>query len=165
MTNTIQQSRDSFTQARDQMLAFFANVPDDRLNWSPAATARTPVELVAHTACAVEKMNDMLDGRTFAEPNSATADVYFRGMESEFKSREEVTALLNKNSEAFLKWLDAMPAERLDEEVTLPFGMGKAPLSFVLPFMAEHVRWHAAQMEYLQTAYGDRDWHLAHEAQ
>jgi hypothetical protein len=160
----IQQCRSGFLQAKDQLLSIFAEVPDDRINWSPAATARTPVELVAHAACAVEKMHDMMDGRTFAEPTSAVADVYFREMESGFKTREEVTDLLTKNSDAFIAWLGALPAERVNDEITFPFGLGKGTMGGALPFMADHIRWHAAQLEYLQTAYGDRNWHLPGDA-
>jgi hypothetical protein len=37
-------------QLNERLLRNLAKTPDDRLNWSPSPTARTPLHLVAHCA-------------------------------------------------------------------------------------------------------------------
>ena len=68
--------------------------------------------------------------------------------------------LLDRNASAFLAWLDRVTPERLAAIVELPFGLGTAPAQSLMAAPASHTRFHAAQIEYIQTIYGDRDWHL-----
>jgi len=123
----IDTNRVEFTGARDVMAHALATTPDDRINWSPSPTARTPVQQVAHAAAAVAHLTATLDGRRFAVPTPAEADLEFRAWERQFTTRDEVLSLLARNGDAF---------------------------------PALHTRVHAAQIDYIQTIYGDHDWHL-----
>ena len=67
---------------------------------------------------------------------------------------------MEKNADAFVAWLDALMPERLGDLVETPFGMGKVPISVGITFPALHTTWHQAQIEYVQTVYGDLDWHM-----
>ena len=42
---------------------------------------------------------------------------------------------------------------------TLPFGLGQAPLGYFMTMGAAHTQGHIPQIEYIQTLYGDHDWH------
>lgn len=157
----VEDARANFAQAKAQLEKAFAGVPDDRLNWSPSETSRTPVEIVAHAADALFHIAEMIDGRLFYQGPSADADVRFRAWEKDFKRREDALTLLEKNSAVLLDVLDRLTPERLESEMaTLPFGLGQAPVALVLGAPADHTRWHVAQLEYIQTIYGDRDWRL-----
>lgn len=157
----VEDARTNFAQAKGQLEKAFAGIPDDRLNWSPSETARTPVEIVAHSAEALFHIAEMIDGRPFYQGPTADADAEFRERERDFKTREAALELLEKNSSILLDVLDRLTPERLDSEMaTLPFGLGQAPIAMVLGAPADHTRWHAAQLEYIQTIYGDRDWRL-----
>jgi hypothetical protein len=160
MNQEIQESRANFTAAKDRLTQAFATTSDDRINWSPSATARTPVHLVAHAAGAVKNLHNTLDGRTFPAPNPAVADKEFLEWEQQFSTREQVLEVLEKNSRAYLEWLDALDPERLDTMVKMPFGFGELPMRLVLTFQAFHMQDHTSQLVYLQTIYGDRDWHI-----
>ena len=157
----VEDARTNFAQAKGQLEKAFAGIPDDRLNWSPSESARTPVEIVAHAADAIFHIAEMIDGRPFYQGPSADADLRFRERERDFKTREAALELLEKNSAILLEVLDRLTPERLDSEMaTLPFGLGQAPIAMVLGAPADHTRWHAAQLEYIQTIYGDRVWRL-----
>ena len=54
--------------------------------------------------------------------------------------------------------LQTQPRDAFPEYFYKPFGMGEAPLGFMLIFPALHTNDHAAQMDYIQTCYGDRKW-------
>lgn len=48
ITAQINQVKDATPSEKDGSLATFAHVPDDKLHWYPASTARTPLWIVAH---------------------------------------------------------------------------------------------------------------------
>jgi hypothetical protein len=100
----------------------------------------------------------MMMGKRFPTPTREEADAEFLAFESEFKTRVAALALLDKNSEALVAWLDQLLVERLSDMVPLPFDLGQAPLEFMLMMPAWHTNDHAAQMDYIQTCYGDRSW-------
>lgn len=160
MDNVIQQAKADFLRAKKQIARAFASTPDDRINWSPSPTARTPVNLVVHAAGAIKNIHDFLDGRPFEVTDPHEADAFFRADEARITSREEAVAFLEESSDRYVAWLDALTPDRLSSPVTLPFGMGEAPLAVGLSFAPAHTLTHAAQIEYIQTIYGDRDWHM-----
>ena len=44
--------------------------------------------------------------------------------------------------------------------VDMPFGLEPMPVAVVITFPTFHTRSHIPQIEYIQTIYGDRDWHM-----
>ena len=156
---TIEQALQSFLAAKQRMTNCLANVPDEHINWSPSPTSRTPVEQVAHSAGAVKMIHDTLMGDMFAVPTSAEADIGFRSWEARFRSRKDVTRLLERYSEDYVNWLQTLEANDLTKMIEMPFGMGQVPLSLAITFPAAHMNEHSAQIDYIQTIHGDRDWH------
>lgn len=156
----IEQAKAEFTHARHRLVKTLETTPDDRLNWSPSPTSRTPIQIAAHGAAAVGNMLGNMDGRTFAVPTTAEADRGFREWEQQFTDRDQVIELLDKNTAEYFAWLDGLTEERMAQPMVLPFGFGSMPVLAGIPFMALHLMTHVAQMEYIQTIYGDHDWHL-----
>ena len=130
------------------------------MNWSPAPTARTPVQIVAHSAMAVKYIHQQMDGIPFHHKTTAEADAAFREWEQHFDSREQVIGFLDEVSENYLASLDGLTPERLETMAELPFGLSAMPVEAWLKAAPDHIRSHIPQLEYLQTIYGDRDWHL-----
>jgi len=160
MQESIEQTKATLGQAKARMTHLLNETPEDRLNWSPSATSRTPIQLVAHSAHAVFNIHEMLDGRPFAVQTTAEAEVFFKEWESAFTSREQVLAELDKNCSNYTAWLDGLTEEGYNAMAQGPFGMGSFPVSAGLGFPAMHMNGHIAQLEYIQTVYGDRDWHF-----
>ncbi len=160
MHNPIHQAKTDFLRAKERLARVLANTADDKLNWSPSSTARTPLHQAAHAADALRNIHNFLDGRPFEVGSPAEADKGFRQWERQFSTREAVVDLLETNSAAYLSWLDTLSPNRLDSMIELPFGLGPAPLRVALTFPPAHTNDHAAQIEYIQTCYGDQDWHL-----
>lgn len=160
MNNPIESAKGEFLQAKAGLLHALANTPDDRLNWSPSPTARSPLHQVVHSANSIGHIHGFLDGRPFEAPTPKEADRGFREAEKPFTRRDEVVSLFESKSDAFVAWLDALDPENLTRMVTTPFGMGEVPTQIAITFPAMHTRWHQAQLEYIQTIYGDLDWHM-----
>jgi len=156
---TVERAKADLLQAKEQLSRALSTTPDERINWSPCATARTPVQQVAHAANAIKSIHEMLCGRTFQAKTTAEADKSFREWEQQFTTREPVIQLLEENSAAYVQWLDALAPEDLTGTVEAPFGLGAVPMTAALAFAPGHTNFHAAQIEYIQTIYGDRVWH------
>lgn len=155
---TIERAKTDFARAKNQLLTALSSTPDDRINWSPSATARTPLQQVAHAAWAIASIHEMLNGRTFQASSTAEADKSFRAWEEQFTARESVLELLEANSAAYEQFLEALTPEALNATIELPLGSGRACLAEALTFAPNHTKWHTAQIEYIQTIYGDRIW-------
>jgi len=158
MQQAIEEARADFEQTTDQLLQNFAKIPEDKVAWSPAPTARTPVQIVAHCAESVGHLTEMMKGSPFQPSTTAEAERAFRENEKAFITRESALKAYQAKSRAFLGFLENVKAEDLDRPVTLPFGMGEAPLRLMITMPAVHTRSHVPQLEYIQTILGDRTW-------
>lgn len=156
----IDQAKADFHHARTGLVRALLTTPDDRLGWSPSATARTPLEIGAHAAIAIEAMLGNLDDRPFPQPTTAAADAWFREAERAYATRDLVVQLLERNGASYEAWLDRLDEDRLATDIVLPFGMGSCPRRVAIGFMPLHLIWHTAQIDYVQTIYGDRETHL-----
>lgn len=160
MNDRIQNAKAEFLQAKGGLLHALSTTADDRLDWSPSPTARSPLHQVVHAARSIGNIHGFLDGRPFDVPTPEEADRGFREFERTITRRDEAVSLLESYADAFVAWLDALAPERLGAMVTTPFGMGEVPTELAITFPALHTRWHHAQIDYIQTVYGDLDWHM-----
>lgn len=160
-TNTdsiIREAKAEFNRAKDRLARALATTPDDKINWSPSATCRTPIQIVAHAAKSTAFIQDMLNGKPFPFESPADLDAKSREMEKQYTSRAQVSELLNETSESYLEWLDTLTPQQVSSDIDLAFGT--FPMSNAITFAADHLRNHAGQIEYIQTIYGDLDWHI-----
>lgn len=159
MEDIISQAKAELVRTKDQMAHALATTPDDRINWSPSSTARTPVQQVGHGANSLPGIQGMLTGKPFPYKSIAEFEAALRAADAEFTGREQVLALLEKNTSEYLAWLDTVTPSQLAATVQPPFGP-PVPMAVAVTFAAYHLRAHVAQMDYIQTIYGDRDWHM-----
>lgn len=155
---TIPEAKQVFQMSVDRVRRILERTPDDRLLWSPAPTARTLLAQVVHISNSIHHIHTAMMGSRYATPTMEEADAEFLALELTIIAREDALTLLEENSGAFMAWLDGLSAERLSDMVPLPFDLGEAPLEFMLMMPTWHTNNHAAQMDYIQTCYGDRSW-------
>lgn len=158
MSEIVKEAKAEYTRAKDRITKCLATTPDDKVAWSPAPSARTPIELVAHAAMGTAGIQGMLKGEPFPFNDVAELDEHSRTREKKFTSREQALTLLNESSDSYLAWLDTLSPEQVAS--TIDLGFGTFPMANAITFAADHLRNHAAQIEYIQTIYGDRDWHM-----
>lgn len=145
-------------QVKILFLRSLEKTPDDKLAWSPSPTARTPLQLVAHSAYSLGFIQEMLAGKPYPAATMDQADREFMEMDSGVNTRQEAIDLFTEKCDAMIAYLQSLSASDLDRMVELPFKMGQAPLSYMVAIPALHTRTHLSQLEYIQTIYGDRSW-------
>ena len=158
MDNTVRLAIQEFNQAAEQLVRVFKNTPEDRVAWSPSATARTPIQLVAHSAFSIGFIGEMLLGTPYPAKTMAEADAQFLEMEKSITTAEAALKLLQDRRESHISLLESLTESQLEESVAAPFGLGSVPMRLAITFPAGHTRGHTSQLEYLQTIYGDREW-------
>lgn len=158
VSNTVENAKSEFNRAKNKMNHLLATTPDDRINWSPSDSCRTPIHQVAHAALAITGIQDFISGKPFPFASMEDLDAFSRNAEKEYSTREQVLALLEGNSSSYFKWLDSLTDDQLSS--VLETKMGTFPMSFAVTFPAQHIQTHCAQMEYIQTIYGDLNWHM-----
>jgi hypothetical protein len=152
----IDQCKQRLESCTNRFLATFSHVPDDRLNWSPSETAKTPLQMAAHAA---------LSNFAFAmfikmEPlTNMPGPEERKKRESEIDSREKLQAVLAESTKAALAAMDTVTDETIGMDVPSPFFT--APMPFWMDLPSRHIDNHAAQIDYIQTIYGDMEWHMA----
>jgi hypothetical protein len=157
MEDIVSQAKAEYLRSKARVANSLATTLDDKINWSPSLTARTPIEIVAHCASAVHGIQGMLQGKPFPFPSIPEADAAFRLDEKRYKTREQVLTLLDEASNSYIAYLDALTPEQVASTIAIG---GEVPLAAAMTFPADHNRGHAAQIEYLQTIWGDHDWHM-----
>ena len=158
MEDIVSKTKADYVRAKDRIIQILTTTPDDKLNWAPSPTARTPIQLVAHSADAVGNILTLLQGRGSIDfTDIPKLDARLRASDREYTTKEQVLALLDTNSAAFLAFLDALTPEKLSSTM---MGAWEAPMTVAIGFPADHMRGHIAQMEYVQTIWGDHDWYM-----
>jgi hypothetical protein len=100
----------------------------------------------------------MLSGQGF--PAGTMEEVFAKIDEAEkaIGSREAAVQLLEDSTSAVIAALDALAPEAIGSTVQLPFGA--FPMKFIMVLPGSHMEAHAAQIDYLQTVWGDLDSHF-----
>ncbi len=163
MDQVVAQAKADFQMARAMLEASFAQIPDDKLTWTAAPTARSAAAIFAHCAWATSNILSQLKGTPFHIPTSAQADDHFRDQEKSVTTRQQALDLMEHHAALFTEWLDALTPADFERQFPAPFGLGFAPMEMAITFPAAHIRYHIGQMDYIQTLLGDRNWHLPTE--
>ncbi|MCW5939384.1 MAG: DinB family protein [Fimbriimonadaceae bacterium] len=156
---TVVRTKAELDESVGRMLALMDATPDDKLFWNPSPSARSIGEIAAHAAHALENITSQMRGEPFPIPTSSDANRMFREHDRAFTDRQEVRRLLEEMRSAYDAFLDSLTPKDLDRTVPLPFGLGEWPLREFIGAGPMHTRCHNAQIEYIQTLYGDQDWH------
>jgi DinB superfamily len=137
--------------ARERFVYGLSKVPDDRLNWSPAETAKTPLQIAGALAAGI---------LSFFVPIIATKTLPSMegGRGALPTSREEVNAALTNAFDALNAAIDGTKAEDLSHPIPTP-GMpgGTLTLAGWIGMALAVCSYFQGQLNYVQTAYGDLD--------
>lgn len=158
MNQIIEEAKAEYIRAQERLAKTIAATPDDKLKWSPAPTARTPLELLVHSAMGTSGLGDIIAGKPFPFPSFAEMDKVLRKSEKEFTTKEQGLKLLQENSQKYLTWLDTLSEAQISS--TIDFVGRPMPMKVAITIPADHLRSHTAQIDYIQTIYGDHEMHM-----
>lgn len=154
LESLINQCKESALEAQARILRTFAHVPDEKLIWSPSEKSKSALQIVAHCAMGNHAFATILRGEELpmmGGPEETMAEL--RRQEQSVATRDQAIQMLEENTQSVLAALDGVKPEQLSTHPNSPFG----PMPFVFWMMLPgmHVGNHAAQIDYIQTIWGD----------
>jgi hypothetical protein len=147
-----------FKSASQKLGKSINHVPEDKWTWKPSESAKSAHEITAHIAVVNLAMADNIKNLKPMFSNSKELFAWMNAEESKYKSKDEILSLLEKSEKAVLDALSAVDASTLESStVVSPFGE-RALKRFI--FIPEgHTSDHASQIDYMQTIWGDTEFH------
>lgn len=134
-------------------------VPADKLEWSPMDNGRSTLDQCRELAMCPDWAMSIISGEKMPEWSEELA-AKIKEEQSAWKTVEDCERECNARLDKYCAYLKSMPDERLSETKWLPYDGGR---DFSMPEMMEYPRWnfdyHAGQINYIQTLYGDKDMH------
>jgi hypothetical protein len=151
-TDLIAQCKDRATSAMEMFLRNLGHVPPEKLNWSPAPSARSALQIAAHVAGYSGGFASVLRAGAFP----ATADEFLGPIQARTDSIETVQQaeeMLRQGIADTLAALDRVHPDQIDSTLETP--IGPTPFRFFMTIPAVHLILHTGQIDYLQTCWGD----------
>jgi hypothetical protein len=145
-------------QGHDGLLKTFNAVPDDKLTWKPLDNGRHALDLFGEAAQTCAMVAEVARSRGETKPSYET----FKRMAGERVDWDKATALsqLETNSTALFAAVEELSEEELAAPVTMPIGGGMTqPLGNWVMMAYRTLVSRFAQINYIQTLYGDFDMH------
>ena len=159
ISDMIAQTKQGTERATGQMLSTLKHVPDDKLNWSPAETARTALQIATHCAHANNAFAMVIRGEELPFSGSAEeAAARIREAGRDVTSRDIAVQMLEESTQTVLKALDGVTPDQLGTSPMSPFG--PFPFALWMNLSAIHTGGHARQIDYLETIWGDVEDHM-----
>lgn len=159
ISEMVAQAKQATLRAKSLLLKTFEYVPEDRLNWSPSADAKTPVQIVAHCAVSNTAFAGILRGEGPQLPSDpAEAIAFIRNGGSDVTSRKVAIQMIEDSVDEVLNALDYVSPDRMDSIIDTPFG--PLPYTLFITLSGEHMTGHMCQIAYIQTIWGDLQDHM-----
>ncbi|BCM90596.1 hypothetical protein IAD21_02450 [Abditibacteriota bacterium] len=147
-------------QGKDSLERTFAAVPDDKVAWQPAEGARSALDAFGDGAQTLGFMAKMLESKGETPP--AFGREFFAQLKAERAgwTRQEALTQFELNWSRFKAALEPLTEEQLAAHVTVPMRGGMtAPLAVWIMMAYRSLISRFAQINYIQTLYGDFDSH------
>jgi len=160
MESLVDTYKKSAVDGMEHFLKVFSFVPDDKLDWTPAPTAKSAIRIAAHTALYPARFAGMISNRKLPSHDNLEAWLAQRNAaEVAITSREEVEMIFRKGTDQVLAALESLTPEEI--EMTLDSGFGwSVPMTWLMNLSGIHAIAHAAQIDYLQTCWDDQEVHF-----
>ena len=158
MSELIEQARIQVDSSRDYLRKTFISVPDEKLNWSPSATAKSAQRIMVHTVTSNFGLARFIRGEASPFKDLAAMEEYMKEQEAKVTSRAQVLDQLDASVEVVLSALGTLTTSRIASTAQTPFGA--MPMRELMFIPAIHMSCHASQIDYLQTVWGDLAFHM-----
>lgn len=138
----------------EMFLRNFANVPDERLTWTPSPTAKSALRIAAHTATYAARFAQMIRTRSLPSGDVEAWIQKCRDEEMAVGTREGVERLFREGTALVIEALEGLTEEDID--MRLGSGDDTMSMAFLMGLPALHAAIHMGQIDFLQTCWGDQ---------
>ncbi len=142
-----------------ELINTFAAVPDDKIGWRPLDNGRSALDLFAETAQMGDVGRRIIESRGQFRVTRELLDT-LRAERASW-SREEALTAMETNHAGAIAAVEACSDEELAQPVTIPMMGGDITMplaSWALMGYRQYIS-RFAQINYIQTLYGDTDSH------
>ena len=143
---------------KGRFLKTFGAVGDDKLNYTPATSAKTPIQIGAHIAVSNNGYARMIEGSDEKIPELAIAIKMMQRAEAKIDTGEKVVAAIEESHARLMTAINGLTAETFESTVSSPFG--ETAIAELIFYPGTHYHSHASQVDYVQTCYGDQEFHM-----
>lgn len=126
-------------------------IPEDKLNWKPAPTANSAMEITTHLIRAFKMLGSQLRSEASGEPKEEPQS-------SEPKTREEAKQQVIAAAQEYTEVLRTLKIEDFGRMIDT--GFGTYTLQFLAGMAVIDVIHHHGQIAYLQSILGDTESHF-----
>jgi len=148
----VQTLRNMHFRLSGRFLATFAAVPDERLHWRAADSAKTAFEIACHVAAAHRFFLAGLSGEDVPH-DFPGAMKWIDDRASKYAGREEVASCLSESR--------LLVDKVYESGINYQAYAASDDYQFLVRLPAFHTETHAGQIDYLQTCWGDMQMHFA----
>lgn len=145
--------REGISESGSRIVMDLLALPDDRVAVSPGGNARSAADFVYEVAFVNRRMAARLRGET---PAPASIDGWIVAP-PEFQQKPALAAEVEASVEELIAALDTHTPDGIEHPVK--FGDADWTVFDAALFIARHMNYHDAQLNYLQAFYGDMDVH------
>ncbi|MBC8063753.1 MAG: SRPBCC domain-containing protein [Chlorobia bacterium] len=147
----IRQAKNLAELALQRLARTFSYVPDDKLNWTPSETSKTPLRVLVHAALSNDYFAAVLRGDELPYQSAEEVVAMIKVKENEIQTRDQALGLLETTTRQTLEAFDKLDPARLTID---------PKVAFILLLVGRHADGHASQIDYLQTTWGDLEDHF-----
>jgi uncharacterized damage-inducible protein DinB len=154
---TVQQAAARMTlDASQTLIRNLSATPAEKQTWQPLDEGRSILNQVQE--CAVINAWFAMQLHDRAVP-PLDGDAYAAAL-AQIDTADKATAALKENTDKLVEEIKAFPDAHLDESLTMPFGEGMVMTFEEILFAGYwNMTYHAGQIAYVQTLYGDKEMH------
>jgi hypothetical protein len=124
-------------------------IPEDKLGWKPAPTAKSAYEIIGHITGVLACMKPVLEGGEWSPPQFTNPT-----------SLEEAQSMLTSAGDAYAAAMTKVPPQELGKMVTV-WGAYTVPLARAAGMPVVDLIHHHGQIAYIQTLLGDEEMHFS----
>jgi hypothetical protein len=135
----------------------FAAVPDDKLTYTPSPTAKNALKIAAHVAATLPGLAMIIGRQPMPDMTAPELFAFLDAEADKLHTREKVVEAIEAGHAQVLAALAALTPE--DTEATVVTPLGEGSMGFYMNLPGVHYMSHGAQIDYLQTCWGDLDLH------
>jgi len=160
MYELIASCKESAVWGMEHFLKVLSFVPEDKLDWSPSPTAKSARKIAAHTAVYPSAFAKMIRDRRLPLGDEIPAFVaHMADAQNSLTDLAEIEAQFRSGTEELLAAFDGLTPDAVG--LILDSGQGwTMPMTFLMRLPGVHAAGHAAQIDYLQTCWGDEQVHF-----
>jgi len=151
MAGRILEARRTAERAIVRFRDTYSHTPPEKLDYRPTEHCRSALKIAAHVAVANEHFSSVLRGEPQVHRDLPSIFAAQAAKEALMNDPADVSARLEASFAALLDVLDSIDPAVVEANPQLQFYIGLA---------GYHIANHAAQIDYLQTTWGDHDNHF-----